>query len=108
MAAARADYRMKSRYGVTSKECVDDARMAMRWFRQNAAKLGIDPDNIVASGAGGYDDWRVVRLVARGRVRRRKGQVGSILFSVQEQRTIGHMAASPSFAPRTPPHVLPN
>jgi acetyl esterase/lipase len=56
MVTARADYRVKSRHGVTPKECVDDARSAMRWFRQNAAKLGVDPDRIVASGgsAGGH------------------------------------------------------
>jgi acetyl esterase len=56
MVAARADYRVKSRQGVTPKECVDDARNAMRWFRENTAKLGVDPDRIVASGgsAGGH------------------------------------------------------
>lgn len=51
MVAARADYRVKSRQGVTPKECVEDAKSAIRWFRQNAAKLGVDPDRIV--GAGG-------------------------------------------------------
>ena len=56
MVAARADYRVKSRHGVTPKECVDDARSAVRWFRENSAKLGIDPNKIVASGgsAGGH------------------------------------------------------
>jgi acetyl esterase/lipase len=56
MVAARADYRVKSRHGVTPKECVDDGRAALRWFRQNAAKLGVDPDKIVASGgsSGGH------------------------------------------------------
>jgi acetyl esterase/lipase len=56
MVTARADYRIKSRHGVTPKECVEDARAAMRWFRQNAAMLGVDPDKIVASGgsAGGH------------------------------------------------------
>lgn len=56
MVAARADYRVKSRHGVTPKECVEDAKSAVRWMRQNAAKLGIDPDRIVASGgsAGGH------------------------------------------------------
>ena len=56
MVAARADYRVKSRHGVTPKECVEDARSAIRWFRQNAATLGVDPDKIVASGgsAGGH------------------------------------------------------
>src|SRR6266404_6084421 len=56
MVTARADYRVKSRHGVTPKECVDDARSAVRWFRQNAGKLGVDPGKIVASGgsAGGH------------------------------------------------------
>ncbi len=56
LVTARADYRVKSRHGVTPKECVEDARSAIRWFRQNAAPLGVDPDKIVASGgsAGGH------------------------------------------------------
>ena len=56
LVTACADYRVKSRQGVTPKECVDDARAAIRWFRGNAAKLGVDPDKIVASGgsAGGH------------------------------------------------------
>ena len=56
MVTARADYRVKSRHGITPKECVDDGRTAIRWFRQNAAKLGVDPNKIVASGgsAGGH------------------------------------------------------
>ena len=56
MVAARADYRVKSRQGVTPKECVEDAKSAVRWMRQNAAKLGIDPNRIVAAGgsAGGH------------------------------------------------------
>jgi len=56
MVAARADYRVKSRHGVTPKECVEDAKSAVRWMRQNAAKLGIDPDRTVAAGgsAGGH------------------------------------------------------
>jgi acetyl esterase/lipase len=47
---------VKSRQGVTPKECVEDAKSAVRWLRQSAAKLGIDPDRIVASGgsAGGH------------------------------------------------------
>jgi acetyl esterase/lipase len=54
--AARADYRVKSRHGVTPKECVEDAKSAIRWMRQNAAKLGVDPERIVAAGgsAGGH------------------------------------------------------
>lgn len=56
MVAARADYRVKSRHGVTPKECVEDAKSAVRWMRANANKLGVDPDRIVAAGgsAGGH------------------------------------------------------
>lgn len=56
LVSARADYRVKSRHGVTPKDCVDDAMAAVRYLRQNADALGIDPDRIVASGgsAGGH------------------------------------------------------
>ena len=56
MVAARADYRVKSRHGVEPDACVEDAKSAIRWLRQNAAKLGIDSNRIVASGSssGGY------------------------------------------------------
>ncbi len=54
--AARADYRVKTRHGVTPKECVEDAKSAVRWMRAKAAMLGVDPDRIVAAGgsAGGH------------------------------------------------------
>jgi acetyl esterase/lipase len=56
MVTARADYRVKSRHDVTPDQCVEDAKSAVRWVRQNAAMLGVDPDRIVAAGgsAGGH------------------------------------------------------
>lgn len=56
MVAARADYRVKSRHGVTPEKCVEDAKSAVRWMRAHAAKLGVDPQRIVAAGgsAGGH------------------------------------------------------
>ncbi len=33
LVAARADYRVKSRDGVTPDQCVEDARSAVRWIR---------------------------------------------------------------------------
>jgi acetyl esterase/lipase len=56
MVTARADYRVKSRHNVGPDACVEDAKSAVRWLRQNAARLGIHPDQIVASGgsAGGH------------------------------------------------------
>jgi acetyl esterase/lipase len=56
MVAARADYRVKSRHGVEPDACVEDAKSAVRWLRQNAAKLGLDANRLVACGSssGGY------------------------------------------------------
>ncbi len=56
LVTARADYRVKSRDGVTPDQCVADARSAVRWMRQNSKRLGIDPDKLITSGgsAGGH------------------------------------------------------
>jgi acetyl esterase/lipase len=56
MIAITADYRVKSRHGVPVVECVKDAKAAIAWVRENAQRLGIDPDKIAASGgsAGGH------------------------------------------------------
>ncbi|MCB1126380.1 MAG: alpha/beta hydrolase [Verrucomicrobiae bacterium] len=56
LVTARADYRVRSRHGVAPDKCVEDARAAVNWLRENAARLGIDPDRIVAAGgsAGGH------------------------------------------------------
>ena len=56
MIAINADYRVKSRHGVKVVECVKDAKAAIAWVRENAQRLGIDPNKIAASGgsAGGH------------------------------------------------------
>ena len=56
MVAMLADYRVASRHGVKAIACVEDAKSAIRWVRQNAARLGVDPGRVVASGgsAGGH------------------------------------------------------
>ncbi len=56
MIAITADYRVKSRQGVQVVECVKDAKAAIAWVRENAQRLGIDPNKIAASGgsAGGH------------------------------------------------------
>jgi acetyl esterase/lipase len=50
------EYRTRDRHGTTPAECVKDGKSAMRWVKANAAKLGIDPDRIIAGGgsAGGH------------------------------------------------------
>jgi acetyl esterase len=56
LVCARADYRVKSRDGVTPDQCVADARSAVRWLRGHAKELGIDPQRLISSGgsAGGH------------------------------------------------------
>jgi len=56
MIAMTVDYRVLSRNGTKANACVMDGKSAIRWVRMNAAKLGVDPDRIVAGGgsAGGH------------------------------------------------------
>lgn len=56
LVAISAEYRVSSRHGTTPLECVKDGKSAIRWVREHAEELGVDPDHIVASGgsAGGH------------------------------------------------------
>ncbi len=56
MVACVADYRVASRDGVKPTECVADAKACVRWIRTEAARLGVDPERIIAAGgsAGGH------------------------------------------------------
>ncbi len=56
LVAITADYRVASRHHVKAVSCVADAKSAIRYVRKEAARLGIDPDRIVAAGgsAGGH------------------------------------------------------
>jgi acetyl esterase/lipase len=49
-------YRTQSKYKTTPKECVKDAKSAIRWVRKHADELGIDPKMLAAGGgsAGGH------------------------------------------------------
>ncbi|MCE9561552.1 MAG: alpha/beta hydrolase [Planctomycetes bacterium] len=48
--AISADYRIESKHKTKPDAAVEDAKSAIRWVRANAAKLGIDPDKVIASG----------------------------------------------------------
>jgi acetyl esterase len=56
--AATAEYQMLDDTGRAAlppgesfkRVCVIDARSALRWFKQNAAELGVDPNRIMAGG----------------------------------------------------------
>ncbi len=57
MVAITIEYRLIGRDGIAGpQQCLDDATAAMRWVREHAAELGIDPQRIVAAGgsAGGH------------------------------------------------------
>lgn len=56
MVAFVADYRVSSRHGTKAKDCVADARDAMRYLRSHASELGVDPNRLAAGGgsAGGH------------------------------------------------------
>ncbi len=54
--AISAEYRIKSVHGTSPFECVEDGKSAVRWIREHAEELNINPNKIVASGgsAGGH------------------------------------------------------
>lgn len=54
--AISAEYRIKKTHGTSPFDCVEDAKSAIRWLRENAEGLNIDPQKIIASGgsAGGH------------------------------------------------------
>ena len=56
MVSILADYRVLNRHGTDARIALSDAKSAIRWVRENAAVLGIDPLRIIASGgsAGGH------------------------------------------------------
>jgi len=56
MVAICAEYRVRNKHGTTPFECVADGKSAIRWVRQHAKELGVDPDRIAAGGgsAGGH------------------------------------------------------
>lgn len=63
LVAATASYKLapKNRKGLNlegshKRICIVDAKSAIRWYKQNAKKLGVDPERIISGGgsAGGH------------------------------------------------------
>ena len=54
--AMTADYRVFSRHKTTADACVEDAKSAVRWIREHAKRLEVDPKRVAAGGgsAGGH------------------------------------------------------
>jgi acetyl esterase len=66
MVAISAEYRVRDLHGTTPQECVKDGKSAIRYVRQNAATLGVDPNRIAAGGgsAGGHAAAATATLTA--------------------------------------------
>jgi acetyl esterase/lipase len=56
MVAMSAQYRLTGVHGTTPYDCVTDGHSAVRWIREHAGELGVDPGKVVAGGgsAGGH------------------------------------------------------
>jgi acetyl esterase/lipase len=64
LVCATVEYQMHGKQGVAKlpkgeskkRVCVTDAKSAIRWFKKNAAELGVDPNRIITGGgsAGGH------------------------------------------------------
>ncbi|MDX1679097.1 MAG: alpha/beta hydrolase [Akkermansiaceae bacterium] len=48
-----AETRSEKVHGTGAREAIDDARDLIRWVRDNAGDLGVDPSRVVAGGAAG-------------------------------------------------------
>jgi acetyl esterase/lipase len=56
LVAISAQYRTKSSHGAIPRQCVEDGKRAIRYVREHAKELGVDPDKIIVGGgsAGGH------------------------------------------------------
>lgn len=56
LVAISAQYRTKQSHQAIPRQCVEDGKAAIRYVREHAKELGVDPDKIIAGGgsAGGH------------------------------------------------------
>ncbi len=56
LVAISVQYRTKGSHGVIPRQCVEDGKRAIRYVREHAKELGVDPGKIIAGGgsAGGH------------------------------------------------------
>jgi acetyl esterase/lipase len=51
MVTGRVEYRLLGKHGTRPDKCVEDGKSAVRWIREHAPELGVDPGRIVAAGS---------------------------------------------------------
>lgn len=64
--AISAEYRVKGRNKTTPFEAVEDAKSAIRWVREHAQELGVDPNKVIASGGSAGGHLAVCTAVIKG------------------------------------------
>lgn len=64
--AISADYRTATTHGTTPFAAIEDARDALRWVRDHAAELGIDPARLIAAGASAGGHLAVTAALTAG------------------------------------------
>lgn len=65
LVAISADYRIASAHGTTPLESADDALAAIRWVRDHAHELGVDPARIAAAGASAGGQLAAIAALSR-------------------------------------------
>ena len=64
--AATADYRVAQYHGTGILECITDACSAVKWFRNHADELGIDPERVAVGGGSAGGTVAAASAVLRG------------------------------------------
>lgn len=66
MVAISAEYRVNRRHKTPPFVCVEDAKSAVRYIRQHAEELGVDPNRVAAGGGSAGGHLAVCTAVIRG------------------------------------------
>lgn len=104
--AISADYRVAATHGTKPVDAVEDARDTLRWVREHAAELGVDPARIVAAGASAGGHLAAVATL-RAPVAERPAAM-LLLYPVLDvgPAGYGHTLFGEDFAALSPLHLL--
>ena len=105
--ALSADYRMAATHGTTPFDAVEDARDALRWVRDHAAELGVDPQLLVAAGASAGGHLAVTATLTAGEAGVRPAAL-LLWYPILDTgpEGYGHALFGERFAGASPLHLL--